>query len=106
MSATTLYIDLDAVGQLATLLQAIHQSLESTRDDFESFTDDLGSDDVWHSLNGFQHGWKDGRSTIMTEIANLINAIQGAVQDYEETERQLTTTSTDARVATTQSRIR
>ncbi len=96
----TLYVDLDALQTLANNLSAIYNALDQAGDTFDYGESDSGSSDVSGALDDFCDGWKDGRKTIKDEINSLMQAVQGAAEDYLRNERAITQSSTSAGVNT------
>ncbi len=99
---TELYVDVDAVQQLVSSLNGIHDSLEGATDSFEAGAAATGSDAVYSALVSFGKGWHDGRKTITDEVANLAQAAHGSAQTYNEAESQIISNAQQGGVQTQQ----
>lgn len=88
---TDLYVDLPALQALADGLAAIHRGLAGAEGDLCRTSAATGSDEVAVHLDRFCSGWKDGRRSIMTELASLVGAIKGACDAYDRSERAVRT---------------
>lgn len=82
-----LYVDVHALGQLATQLQQIKQALESAADLPD--TSGLGYDRINGAVGDFVDGWRDGRKKIIKGIDAQIARINAAVSTYQENERAI-----------------
>lgn len=100
---TTLYVDLAALQELANNLAAIYNALDIAEDVFDSGAGDIGSSDVGGSLDDFSNGWKDGRKTLKDEINSLMQAVQGAAEDYLHNENEIKSSYTSAGITTSTS---
>lgn len=84
-----IYVDVDALCELARRLQQIKSSLESAADTVNARDGRLGSNEIEGALDDFIKGWRDGRKKIVESIDGLVGRIQGAIEAYEEQERQI-----------------
>ncbi|MEO6700829.1 MAG: hypothetical protein ABI140_04225 [Jatrophihabitantaceae bacterium] len=84
-----LHVDVDAVQQLASSLNGIHDSLLHATDSFAAGAAAACSGAVADALTSFGSGWHDGRKTITDEVHDLAQAAAGAAQAYQETEGQI-----------------
>jgi uncharacterized protein YukE len=84
-----IYVDLQALQELANRLAQIKDALSHVSDDLQSYKPALGSDKVGHSLDDFVNGWHDGRKKIDGNIDKLIGKVKGAAQTYAEQEATL-----------------
>lgn len=99
---TDLYVDLDAVQQLAGSLNGIHDSLLSATDSFAAGAAAAGSDAVADALVSFGKGWHDGRRTITDEVHDLGQAASGAAQGYGQAEAQIISNTQQGGITTAQ----
>lgn len=86
---TDLYVEVDAVQQLAASLNGIHDSLLHATDSFAVGAAASGSDAVARALVSFGQGWHDGRKTITDEVHDLAQAATGAAQTYGQAESHI-----------------
>jgi hypothetical protein len=84
--AEDLYVDIDALTEMYNQMGSIFQALDNAEGDVNSYDSALGSDRLEGKLNDFVGGWKDGRKKIKDGVASLADAIQGAVEGYNENE--------------------
>lgn len=86
---TDLYVDADALKELASQLRGIKEALESAKDDFNAYDGRLGSKKIEGALDGFVSDWRDGRKKIIEGIDGLLARIKGAAEAYREQEAAL-----------------
>lgn len=91
--AVDLYVDLDALQQLASRLTSIKEALDNVKDDLESYEPALGSKHVADRLNAFVGGWKDGRKKIAGNIDKLQQKVSGIAETYAQQESELAKSS-------------
>jgi len=91
--AVDIYVDLDALQQLANQLSSIKDALDNVKDDLESYEPALGSQHVADRLHAFVGGWKDGRKKITGNIDKLQQKVAGVAQTYSEQEQKLAQSS-------------
>ncbi|HEX2903297.1 MAG TPA: hypothetical protein VHO01_07550 [Jatrophihabitans sp.] len=91
--AVDLFVDLDALQQLANRLTSIKDSLDNVKDDLQSYEPALGSQHVADRLDAFVNGWRDGRKKITGNIEKLQQKVAGIAQTYAEQERDLAKSS-------------
>lgn len=91
--AVDIYVDLDALQQLASRLTSIKDALDNVKDDLESYEPALGSQHVADRLHAFVNGWKDGRKKISGNIDKLQQKVSGIAQTYAEQEQKLAESS-------------
>ncbi|MGI8665836.1 MAG: hypothetical protein ACR2N4_07385 [Jatrophihabitans sp.] len=84
-----LYVDLDAMAQLAGSLNGIHDSLLHATESFAAGASAACSTEVAGALASFGRGWHDGRRTITDEVHDLAQAAWGAGQAYQDAEAQI-----------------
>jgi hypothetical protein len=84
-----LYVDLDAMQELARQLGEIRAALMEAEAAVNAFDPRLGSERIEGALNDFVSGWKDGRKRIIEGVDALIGQCQGAVDTYLENERRI-----------------
>ena len=84
-----LYVDVDALGELARQLSQIKAALESADDGVDAKDGRLGSERIEDALDDFIDGWKDGRKKIIEGIDGLMGRIQGAVDTYQAQEAEI-----------------
>ncbi|MGQ0679496.1 MAG: hypothetical protein ACT4OM_07560 [Actinomycetota bacterium] len=82
-----LYVDVEALTELARQLTEIRSSLEQVSDALDPVG--LGTGKLLGALEDFVGGWRDGRQRIIEAIEGLLGRIQGAVNTYLEQERVL-----------------
>ena len=88
-----IYVDLDALQQLANRLTSIKDALDNVKDDLESYEPALGSQHVADRLHAFVSGWKDGRKKITGNIDKLQQKVAGVAQTYAQQEQELSKSS-------------
>ena len=84
-----LYVDVDALTELARQLEAVKAALQHTKDDVNAYDARLGSDRIEGALDDFVSGWRDGRRQLIEGIDGLRARLQGAVEAYLEQEAAL-----------------
>ncbi len=89
MAGVTLYVDLEALQQLADQLSQIHQALADVNQDLTAYGPALGSKRVASQLDDFVSGWKDGRKKIESNLNTLLGKVQGVAQTYQQQEGAL-----------------
>ncbi|MGH9042031.1 MAG: hypothetical protein ACRDZ3_17565 [Acidimicrobiia bacterium] len=89
MADPDLYVDLDAMHELASQLGQIRAALVEAKDMINSFDPRLGSERVEDALNDFLSGWQDGRNRIIEGVEALIGQCQGSIDTYLENERRI-----------------
>ncbi len=87
--AVEIYVDLQALQELANKLAQIQDALKHTKDDLQAYGPALGSSKVSSALDGFVDGWKDGRKQIDDNIDKLVGKVKGAAQTYSDQEDSL-----------------
>ncbi|MDQ2836247.1 MAG: hypothetical protein M3Y42_14165 [Actinomycetota bacterium] len=87
--AVEIYVDLQALQELANKLAQIKDALSNAKDDLQSYGPALGSGKVNDSLNDFVNGWKDGRKKIDGNIDKLVEKVKGAAQTFADQENTL-----------------
>ena len=88
-----IFVDLQALQELANKLAQIKDALSNTDDDLKSYGPALGSGKVKDSLDSFVDGWKDGRKKIDDNIDKLVGKVKGAAQTYTDQEASLVKSS-------------
>jgi len=88
-----IYVDLDALQQLASRLASIKDSLQNVSDDIESYEPALGSQHVADRLHAFVSGWHDGRKKIVDNIGKLQQKVAGVAETYSDQEQKLAQSS-------------
>ena len=86
-----LFVDVDAVGQLAGSLAGIRESLLNATASFAAGGAAACSDAVASALASFGKGWHDGRKTITDEVEDLAQAARGSAQAYQQAESRIVT---------------
>ena len=89
MADPDLYVDLDAMEELARQLGQIRAALAEADDSVNLFDSRLGSERIEDALNDFVSGWKDGRKRIIEAVEGLMGSCQGSVDTYLENERRI-----------------
>jgi hypothetical protein len=89
MSDPDLYVDVDALQELARQLQNIKSALDDAGKRVDAFDARLGSHRIEDALDDFIGGWKDGRKEITEAINGLFDAVSGSVNTYLENEARL-----------------
>jgi hypothetical protein len=89
MADRPLYVDLDAMQELARQLGEIRAALTEAKHAVNAFDSRLGSERIEHALNDFVHGWGDGRARIIEGVDALIGKCQGSIDTYLENERRI-----------------
>ena len=84
-----LYVDVDALTELARQLEAVKAALEHTKDSVNAYDARLGSDRIEGAIDDFVSGWRDGRRQLIEGIDGLRARLQGAVETYLEQEAAL-----------------
>ncbi|MCW2541294.1 MAG: hypothetical protein JWN95_3019 [Frankiales bacterium] len=84
-----IYVDLEALQELANKLAQIKDALSHAKDDLQSYGPALGSGKVSDALNDFVGGWKDGRKKIDDNIDKLVDKVKGAAQTFQDQEDSL-----------------
>ncbi len=84
-----LYVDVDALAELARQLEAVRAALEHTKDSINAYDARLGSDRIADALDDFVSGWRDGRRQLIEGIDGLRARLTGAVETYREQEAAL-----------------
>lgn len=97
---TDLYVDVDAVQQLAGSLNGIHDSLLNATNSFAAGAAASASDAVADALVSFGQGWHDGRKTITDEVHDLAQAASGAAQGYQQAESQIISNTQQGGIST------
>lgn len=89
MAEPELYVDLDAMQELARQLGEIRAALTEAEAGVNAFDARLGSERIEDALNDFVSGWKDGRKRIIEGVDALIGQCQGSIDTYLENERRI-----------------
>jgi len=89
MPEPDLYVDVDALQELARQLQHIKGALAEADEAVDAYDARLGSERIEDALDDFIRGWKDGRKEIIEAIGNLFDSVSGSVRTYEENEARL-----------------
>ena len=84
-----LYVDVDALAELARQLEAVKAALEATKRDVNAYDARLGSERIEGALDDFVSGWRDGRRQLIEGIDGLATRLQGAIEAYLEQEAAL-----------------
>lgn len=84
-----LYVDVDALGELARQLSSVKAALASTKGDVDAYDARLGSERIEGALDDFVSGWRDGRRQLIEGIDGLAARLAGAVEAYIEQEAAL-----------------
>ena len=84
-----LYVDVDALTELARQLEAVKAALAATKGDVDAYDARLGSDRIEGALDDFVSGWRDGRRQLMEGIDGLRARLAGAIEAYREQEAAL-----------------
>lgn len=84
-----LYVDVDALTELASQLRRIKSALSRAESDVDAHDHDLGSSAIEDALDDFIGGWKDGREKIIEGIDGLLGRIDSAVATYREAETNI-----------------
>ncbi len=84
-----LYVDVDALTELARQLSAVKAALQSTKGDVNAYDPRLGSERIEDALDDFVFGWRDGRRQLIEGIEGLAARLTGAVETYTEQEAAL-----------------
>ena len=84
-----LYVDVDALTELARQLKAVRAALEHTKDSVNAYDAHLGSDRIESALDDFVSGWRDGRRQLIEGIDGLRARLRGAIETYLEQEAAL-----------------
>ena len=84
-----LYVDVDALAELARQLEAVKAALADTKDDVNAYDARLGSKGIEDALDDFVSGWRDGRRQLIEGIDGLRTRIEGAITTYREQEAAL-----------------
>ena len=82
-----LYVDLDALGELALKLSQVKAALE--RSGTIAGSAGCGSPGLEEALEEFIDGWRDGRRKIIEGIDGELNKIRGAADAYREQEAMI-----------------
>jgi hypothetical protein len=88
-----LYVDVDALRELARQLDEVKASLERANDNVNRSSDALGSGRLADAVGDFVDGWRDGRKHLIDDVDGLLRRIQTAVDTYLEQESQLSKAS-------------
>jgi len=88
-----LYVDVDALRELARQLDEVKTSLERANDNVNRSSDALGSGRLADAVGDFVDGWRDGRKHLIADVDGLLKRIKTAVDTYVEQESQLSKAS-------------
>jgi rubrerythrin len=89
MADPDLYVDLDAMQELANQLGQIRAALMEAEAAVNTFDPRLGSERIEEALNDFVSGWKDGRKRIIEGVEALMGKCHGSIDTYLENERRV-----------------
>lgn len=84
-----LYVDVDALTQLARQLESVKAALTAAKDEVNSYDARLGSARIENALDDFVSGWRDGRKQLIEGIDGLRQRIAGAIETYRQQEAAL-----------------
>lgn len=84
-----LYVDLDALGELALQLSQVKAALERSGTLAASAAGCGGSRMVEEAVEEFIDGWRDGRRKIIEGIDGELDKIRGAADAYREQEAKI-----------------
>ncbi len=88
-----LYVDVDALRELARQLDEVKASLERANDNVNRSSDALGSGRLADKVGDFVDGWRDGRKHLSEDVDGLLKRIKTAIDTYLEQEVQLSKAS-------------
>jgi hypothetical protein len=91
-----LYVDIDALGELARQLSRIKVAMTEAQKSVDVYDQRLGSPRLEERLDDFISGWKDGRKRIIEEIDGLLEAVEGSIDAYLESERKIVDATKDS----------
>ena len=83
------YVDVDALSELARQLQQVKAALHDADDRISAYGGRLGSERIEGALDDFIDGWRDGRRKIIEGIDGLLGRVNGAIETYLEQEGML-----------------
>ena len=84
-----LYVDVDALAQLARQLGAVRAALARAERSLGADRARLGSARIGAALDDFVSGWRDGRRQLIEGIDGLAARVAGAIEAYREQEAAL-----------------
>ena len=84
-----LYVDPDALSELARQLQQVKAALQNADERVGAYGGRLGSERIEDALDDFVNGWRDGRRKIIEGIDGLLGRVNGAIETYLEQEEKL-----------------
>ena len=84
-----LYVDVDALSELARQLEAVKAALAATNEGVNVYDARLGSARIEGALDDFVSGWRDGRRQLIEGIDGLRARLLGAIEAYREQEAAL-----------------
>ena len=86
MRGADVFVDLDALGELARQLRTLRADLEGAADPWAA-SGDLGSEAVEDAVARFVDGWREGRGRVVKGVTRLIRGVEAALDAYRENER-------------------
>ena len=84
-----LYVDVDALTELARQLEAVKAALARAEANVDAYDARLGSKRIEGALDDFVSGWRDGRRQLISGIDGLRARIEGAIETYRDQEAAL-----------------
>lgn len=85
-----LTLSLFGLSDLATGLRSVKQRMDDTgRIDRTLGHGEMGSDRALDALDGFMHGWKDGRKEIDSGLESVAKMAQAVVDQITKTDQDL-----------------